>query len=143
MLEGVMLHRAVAVLFLSTITVVPLEAQTRGPETFRVVHRDTSKSFWTGYSMFARGSVGGPSSYPVIIGIAPGGPADQAGLEVGDVILSINGFDVATRSDSAKYRGRFRPTPMTVRRGDKILELTITPIIKAPPRRHISDIPDE
>jgi len=35
----------------------------------------------------------------LVRGIAPGGPADEAGIEVGDVIVSIHGQDVATSQE--------------------------------------------
>jgi carboxyl-terminal processing protease len=60
--------------------------------------------------------------------IFPGEPADQAGLRVGDVILSVDGveFDVHTSSKevSLLIRGPVGvPAHFVVRRGDEILEL--------------------
>jgi carboxyl-terminal processing protease len=60
--------------------------------------------------------------------VFPGEPADQAGLRVGDVILSVDGveFDAHTSSTEASLliRGPVGvPARFVVRRGDEILEL--------------------
>lgn len=50
--------------------------------------------------------------------------AAPAGLRPKDVIVSINGFDVSTQRDSAKFRPGL-PAKVRVRRGENILELKI------------------
>lgn len=65
--------------------------------------------------------------YDVIVSVDSLSPAARAGLRVGDEILSINGFDLVTERDSARYRGAGVPTALRVRRGAEILEVTITP----------------
>lgn len=121
-------------------------ASAQGVREFTVVQRDTLvKPFWVGYSFRSRSSGSaskpGQSGYTVITDVVPGSPAERAGLKVGDEILSINGYDRATRPDSARYFGPGKPVPLRVRRGESIVNLIITPEVppapkpKAPPAR--------
>lgn len=105
-------------------------AQAGRPREFRVVPRDTSvKPFFTGYSFRVSSSNrSGGSGYPVITEVAPGSPAEQAGLKVGDELLSIAGFDWISRPDSARYWGPGVAVPIRVRRGKDVLQLRLTPM---------------
>ncbi len=78
---------------------------------------------------FEMGDLGvGPEMRPQIINVAPGDPADRAGLEVGDVIVAIDGEDVAggdfveTISSSADT-----PLTFTIRRGVSTEQVRVTP----------------
>jgi S1-C subfamily serine protease len=61
---------------------------------------------------------------PVITAVAPGSPAERAGLQVGDHILLVNGKD-------AREPGLLRPRAagltfvFRVRRGDALHEITV------------------
>lgn len=105
-------------------------AQTGRPREIRVVPRDTSvKPFFTGYSFrVASGNRPGSSGYPVITEVAHDSPAEQAGLKVGDELLSVAGFDWVSRPDSARFRGPGVAVPIRVRRGSDVLQLTLTPV---------------
>jgi S1-C subfamily serine protease len=66
----------------------------------------------------------------VVAGLAEEGPADKAGLESGDIILSICGEKPARLADLWKKIWAAGPAgvdlPMIVERDDKVFELTIT-----------------
>ncbi|RLC48065.1 MAG: RIP metalloprotease RseP [Candidatus Coatesbacteria bacterium] len=66
---------------------------------------------------------------PVIANVMHGRPAERAGLEAGDLVLSINGVKV---SDWMQLRDAVRgsdgkPLVMQVKRGEKLLNLTVVP----------------
>jgi regulator of sigma E protease len=82
-------------------------------------------------STFEVGTIGvQPDTYPLINSVNPGEPAEQAGLQAGDVIRSIEGVRmVETRNVSDALRTRAgQPTTMAVRRGATDLTVTVTPI---------------
>ena len=60
----------------------------------------------------------------LVAGVTPNGPADEAGLESGDVIININGVDVASRDGVQRLVNEMRnvepgdAVPLTFRRGD-------------------------
>lgn len=65
-----------------------------------------------------------------LTGVAPGGPAEQAGVRGGDVIISLNGKKIENIYDytySIEDLKIGQATPITVQRDDKPVELTITP----------------
>ncbi|NOZ00027.1 MAG: site-2 protease family protein [Chloroflexi bacterium] len=62
--------------------------------------------------------------------VSPGSPADQAGLLTNDIILAVGGEPV---NDDGQLRAIIhdyldRPLPMTVQRGDQVVELTAVPL---------------
>lgn len=65
---------------------------------------------------------------PVVGLVVRGGPAEQAGLRAGDVLLQVGERAVLTREAAAEALGDMRldrPLPVTVRRGDERLPLTL------------------
>ncbi len=70
----------------------------------------------------------GPEMRPQIINVAPGDPADRAGLQVGDVIVAIDGADVAG-GDFVDRISNSAGTPLafTVQRGDRTEQVRVTP----------------
>ena len=70
----------------------------------------------------------GPAMRPQIINVAPGDPADRAGLQVGDVIVAIDGADVAG-GDFVDRISTSAGTPLafTVQRGDRTEQVRVTP----------------
>ena len=83
------------------------------------------------------------SGTPLITGVAPGSPADQAGLRPGDSILSVNGHRDAKPGDLIqRIRDSIeRPTEVTVRRGSLIAgfgtspEFSVVETVTLVPRR--------
>lgn len=66
---------------------------------------------------------------PLIHNVVDGGAAKQAGLEGGDLIVSINGQAIQTFSD-VQFEVRESagvPLDVKVKRGDKTLDFTVTP----------------
>lgn len=72
--------------------------------------------------------------FPIVVSIERSGPADQAGMLVGDILLTVG--DRAITSGRALGALRVgRPVKVEVRRGDRIVELTITPRGPSSPRQ--------
>jgi len=71
----------------------------------------------------------GPQLIPQISSVLPDSPAQQAGLQAGDVVLAVAGQPVYTPEDLVEaIRTRpGQPLPITVERDGKILSLTVTP----------------
>jgi carboxyl-terminal processing protease len=66
----------------------------------------------------------------VITIVFPSGPADQAGLQVGDVILAIDGVTLDQYADSSETGLMIRGSPGTsvhlkIQRGDQVLEFDV------------------
>lgn len=73
--------------------------------------------------------------FPVVASILKGGPADTAGLVVGDRLLAVNGHPI-TSSESGRLLGSLEPgdsVTLEVRRGDRVLEIALSP--RAPGER--------
>jgi carboxyl-terminal processing protease len=67
----------------------------------------------------------------VITIVFPNGPADKAGLQVGDVILAIDGVTLDQYADSSETGLMIRGSPGTIvhlkiQRGDQVLEYDVT-----------------
>ncbi len=66
---------------------------------------------------------------PLVADVFPGSGADEAGMEAGDIILSVDGQSVPTRRSLLDRLRNFRPgdsLPLVVRRGDEREELMVT-----------------
>jgi serine protease Do len=67
---------------------------------------------------------------PTVGVVARGSAAEKGGLEVGDVIVEVGDravLDADTARTTLAEREPNRPLPLTVRRGDRRLSLTLTP----------------
>jgi regulator of sigma E protease len=80
----------------------------------------------------AMGRVGIAPFTPVMLvaGVREGGPAAEAGLLEGDVLVSVNGLDAGTQleevSRSLSESGD-EPVELVLRRGEKLVEATLVP----------------
>jgi len=66
----------------------------------------------------------------IVLGVEPGGPAERAGVLVGDVFLDVNGQPVSDTTDVQHSLGVElidRPVPATIVRGGESLVLEIAP----------------
>jgi regulator of sigma E protease len=81
---------------------------------------------------FAMGDLGvGPEMRAQIVDVAPGDPADRAGIAAGDVILEIDGEPVAGNALVERISGRAdTPLAMTLRRGEGLERVTVTPVAR-------------
>ena len=72
------------------------------------------------------------SSPPMVTSIAPGSPAAKAGLELGDVILAVDGIDAETVDAGAAMWSFFVGAKyvLRIRRGDEDREIVIVPIAR-------------
>ena len=69
----------------------------------------------------------------MVFQVEPGAPARKAGLTMGDVIVAFNGKPVADFYDLPRLLAEDvagKQTALTVIRGEKLLELTITPSVR-------------
>lgn len=73
-------------------------------------------------------------SATVLAAVAPGSPAEQAGLQDGDRILSANGVQITRYEELIEITNRSRGQPMllVVERGGQILETSVTPRLEPP-----------
>jgi S1-C subfamily serine protease len=73
--------------------------------------------------------LGGQSSGLLIVGTEAGGPADQGGVMVGDILIGLGGETVADTEDLQRLLGGERigqATPVRVLRGGEPRELSVT-----------------
>ncbi len=98
---------------------------------------------WLGFStVWGSGSLPKPGGYPRVGQVFCGYPADEAGLQPGDLVLAVNGRD--GRQPRAISAGRpgtvveFRIQP-----GQEVLEMTMVSVRdpRDPPREHDSGAP--
>jgi len=70
-----------------------------------------------------------PTIHPQVVGISKGQPADEGGLQAGDVIMTAAGEPNIMRDPllAAIKSHKDQPLPMTVKRGGRMLELTLKP----------------
>ena len=80
---------------------------------------------------FEMGDLGvGPIMEPQIRNVAPGDPADVAGLQVDDVIVAVGGDSVTSNELVERINGSpGQPLDFTVRRGDALREVEVTPAL--------------
>jgi S1-C subfamily serine protease len=77
-----------------------------------------------------------PRGGVLVVGVDPGGPADRAGLEEGDLILGLDGHSVSGIDDLHRLLTEERvgiKTPLRVLRRPEILILQIVPVESAAP----------
>ena len=70
-----------------------------------------------------------PNSNPIISSVIAGEPAEKAGLKGGDIVLAVNGEQMATRDQliEAISRNAGHEIALTVKRADQQLQLRATP----------------
>ncbi|SDM37502.1 site-2 protease. Metallo peptidase. MEROPS family M50B [Oryzisolibacter propanilivorax] len=84
-------------------------------------------------SLFRRIGIAGPWTRPVIGGVAPGGAAERAGLQSGDLVLRVGTVDIVDgvqlrETIRAQVRdGQSLASSWRIERGGRTLELTVTP----------------
>ena len=80
---------------------------------------------------FEIGDLGvGPAKEPQILSVSPGQPADQAGLQVDDVIAAIDGESLSREDLIARIQGSAgKPVMLTIRRGQTRREVEVTPAL--------------
>ncbi|MCS7038306.1 MAG: PDZ domain-containing protein [Anaerolineae bacterium] len=72
-----------------------------------------------------------PDAGLVVVGVEAGGPAAQAGIVRGDVLLSVDGRAVNTFADWQTATAAVRPgqeVEITFRHGDEVKTVTVTPV---------------
>src|SRR5437763_7896540 len=74
------------------------------------------------------------ASPPEIGAIAPGSPAESAGIQSGDVVRQVNGSDMATIQDFQREIQQHLGQPMELRldRGGQTIDLSVTPRAQPP-----------
>ena len=97
----------------------------------QAITRKVTPTVPQGQNRFEVGDIGVlPNVHPRIPNLVPGDPAEQAGLKIGDVVLSIDGqaivFSSQLRDAIAKHAGR--PMKMVVLRNGSPITITITPV---------------
>jgi regulator of sigma E protease len=70
-----------------------------------------------------------PPAEPVIGGLSPGYPAEQAGLRKGDLVMSVGGVTVTDFNEMAQIirASPGKPLTLKVRRGEEVLRIEVTP----------------
>ena len=70
-----------------------------------------------------------PDTNPLVGALLPGGPAEKAGLQAGDVILRVDGEPITLREQliSAVSKKANTPVTMSVVRGGSPLDVTVVP----------------
>ncbi|MEJ5300720.1 MAG: RIP metalloprotease RseP [Thermodesulforhabdaceae bacterium] len=85
--------------------------------------------FWWVYTI-----AGVPYLLPEIGEVSPGSPAQQSGIQKGDLILKVNGKDVKIWNDVAdkiqSWREGEEPIEFIIQRGDELIAVKVTPRIQ-------------
>ena len=77
--------------------------------------------------------------------VLPGGPADQAGLKIDDIIVGVNGSEIKRARDLQSFiygQALDNQVTMTVRRGDQTLSLKMKVIERADDPQRFADMVD-
>ncbi|MGH3266465.1 MAG: PDZ domain-containing protein, partial [Trebonia sp.] len=77
-----------------------------------------------------RRKLGGRSTGLRVASVVPGGPADRAGLRVGDLLLTVGGHEVATAQDLQRLmfaEAIGRQLPITVMRNGALVDVITEP----------------
>jgi regulator of sigma E protease len=79
---------------------------------------------------------------PVIDQVAPDGPAETAGLKVGDEVVQIDGSPIETWSEMSEKVGKNggKKVEVTVRRGDELVTVSVTPRFDAGMRKWLMGV---
>ena len=66
---------------------------------------------------------------PDIEAIAPGSPADTAGIQIGDRVSRVNGRDISTRAElfDAVAKSKGQALTIEIKRGEQVKTLTVAP----------------
>ncbi len=106
-----------------------------GEERTLQVRPATTKLRMQSDTTFEVGTIGVlPDTNPLIDAVTPGDPADRAGFQKGDVVVSIEGVRMvysANVSDALRTRGG-QPTTIVVRRAGAPITITVTPEQRGP-----------
>jgi regulator of sigma E protease len=70
-----------------------------------------------------------PNVHPRVRSVSPGTPAEQAGLKAGDVVLAVNGENIAFAAQLSEAIGKNpgKPITMSVERAHQPMQFTVTP----------------
>jgi regulator of sigma E protease len=73
---------------------------------------------------------------PDIEAMAPGSPADTAGIRIGDRVSRVNGRDISTRTElfDAVAKSNGQPLTLEIKRGEQVKTLTVTPTTSPGPQ---------
>jgi regulator of sigma E protease len=84
--------------------------------------------FFAGALMLGRPVVADPEN-AVVSAVAPRSPAEQVGLQPGDVVLEANGQQILTVDDliAITRAASGQPVELLIERGDELLEVRVTP----------------
>src|SRR6218665_118491 len=76
----------------------------------------------------------------IVIGVAQNGPAAQAGMRPGDVVLRVDGKSVVSAPELLSAVAALKPgtdSVFQVQRGDRLVELHVNPGVRPRPQRNV------